>query len=475
MKVPSLNHRVGPASGAVTRREFIGAAGRALQVAGIAAATLGSRAQEAGQRYPRPEGVEVLNPRCRVPVGLIIDDSTCLVNLNRFAMPQFDRAHRGQNPAYKKPWREWPIEIPDSFVRKFAEWSIENGVKGKYSVVPYPACVGRLDRLLPGWSHGELEESLNLVRTLIMSNWDIHPEMITHTRVIDLRTGHPYPDDSLAYMENWDWSAGRSSDELAEYMAYALQILKNVGLRCEGITTPGGFGSRARPQLARATLDAVRSVFGAPVPHYFRDVYEKGDASVAPRVELASGLDTPDPKCVVSIIGCTGDWTGGWDCSEPEGPDKFISEDLQTGRMVEVIQRGEPAMMLCHWTGVYWNGRELGFKILQEVVRRLHARYDNLIWVKLSELARYWAAKELTRITAAPKGLQFNAPFACSQFTLQVQVTVENKPQLRTRLEAVTLKEVPSPLKLVSGTWCRAGQNSIFCFDLPTGTSWLQV
>ena len=30
----------------------------------------------------------VLNPRHRVPVGLIIDDSTCLVNLNRFAVPK---------------------------------------------------------------------------------------------------------------------------------------------------------------------------------------------------------------------------------------------------------------------------------------------------------------------------------------------------------------------------------------------------
>jgi hypothetical protein len=31
----------------------------------------------------------VLNPRARVPVSIIIDDSTCLVNLNKFAIPQF--------------------------------------------------------------------------------------------------------------------------------------------------------------------------------------------------------------------------------------------------------------------------------------------------------------------------------------------------------------------------------------------------
>ena len=88
----------------------------------------------------------------------------------------------------------------------------------------------------------------------MMPNWDIHPEMVTHTRVIDTKTGHPYPDHSLKFMENWEWTTGRSADEIADYMAYALHILKNIGLPCEGITTPGGFGNRALPQLAQATL-----------------------------------------------------------------------------------------------------------------------------------------------------------------------------------------------------------------------------
>ena len=61
-------------------------------------------------------------------------------------------------------WRKMPLEIPDSFVRRFGEWCAEHGVKGKYSIVPYPACVGWLDRFLPGWSVGELRDSLQLVR-----------------------------------------------------------------------------------------------------------------------------------------------------------------------------------------------------------------------------------------------------------------------------------------------------------------------
>lgn len=153
------------------------------------------------------------------------------------------------------------------------------------------------------------------MRTVMLPNWDIHPEMVTHTRVIDLQSGHPYPDFTPKFMENWEWSVGRSADELASYLAYALKILKEIGLPCEGMTTPGGFGSKARPQLAQATFEAVRAVFGAEVPHYFRDLFSEGETSVAPLVQNASGFTGADPRCVVHVIGCTGDWTGGWDCT----------------------------------------------------------------------------------------------------------------------------------------------------------------
>ncbi len=458
-----------------TRRAFLRTAGRS-----VAGAWLGLNAwqlfgQEPGQRPPRaPEYVKVLGPRGRVPVSLIIDDSTCLVNLNKFAVPQFAVAWRGTQ-RYKQPWRSWPDEIPDRFVRQFADWAAQQGVKGKYSVVPYPACVGRLDRLLPGWSLDELDASLELVRTRITPLFDIHPEMVTHTWVIDLKTGQPYPERSPRFMENWDWTAGRSADELAAYMAYALQILKNVGLPCEGITTPGGFGNQVLAELAQGTLQACRDVFRAEVPHYFRHAYDRGPQSVAPRVEYAADLDGPDPKCVVSIIACTGDWTGGWDCSGPGQPDRFITPDLSGGRLVEVIQRGEPAILLCHWTGIYFNGQLVGFKTLQEVVRRLHARYDHLVWMKLSEIARYWAARELTHIVADNRTLRFHAPFAAPQFTVRIARPLQAAPLFRTQGRMQALREVASPRALETGTWCRDAQSAVLCFDLPKGPSEVQL
>lgn len=462
----------------IARREFL-RAGSALIVGKTLGLGMASWAQEPGQRLPQAPEVQVLNPRARVPLSFIIDDSTCLVNLAHFAMPQFAEVWPDRDE-YKKPWEKLPREIPDSFVREFADWCAERGIKGKYSVVPYPACVGWLDRFLPGWTRRQLVESIELVQKRLLPDWDIHPEMVTHTWVIDTKTGRPYPERSARYMENWGWSEGRSVDELTDYIVYALRILRNVDLPCEGITTPGGFGSRARPQLAQATLLACRDVFGTEIPHYFRDLYTD-DRSVAPRVEYAADLAGPDPRCVVSIIGCTGDWFGGWDGLTPGDPDRFITPDLSRGRLVDVIERNEPAILVCHWPGIYYNGEKIGFKIFQEVVARLNRRYNHLLWMKLSEIARYWAAKELTRISLTPGGVEFFAPFACPAFTVAVNLKPNQIPRLAKLPEGsvVTLRQVPNLLALEPGTYTMDRQSNqdrvICCFDLPRGLSRLEI
>ncbi len=435
-----------------------------------------SAAQEPGARPSRDPSVEVLNPREHVPVSLIIDDSTCLVNLAHFAIPQFRQVFPDR---YRQAWRELPREIPDAFVREFLDWCRDHRVKGKYSIVPYPACVGWLDRELPGWSADDLEASLRLVRDEVTPDWDIHPEMVTHTWIIDTKTGRPYPEKSEQFMENWRWTDGRSVDELAEYMVYALRILDRVGLRCEGITTPGGFGNRVLPELAQASFQAVREVSGATIPHYFRHLYTD-DRSAAPRVEYASGLDGDDPRCVVSIIGCTGDWFGGWDGLTIGSVDRFITEDLQGGRLPEVIERGEPAVLVCHWPGFYCNGEKTGYRIFQEVVRRLEGHPARLTWMTLAEIARYWAAKELTGISKDDRHVTFEAPYACSEFTVTIGVADGSMPETLQLVDSkgrqTRLDELKRGRPLKSGTFRRdpEGRRIITCFDLPRGRSRLE-
>ena len=86
----------------VTRRHFLRTAAQARGAGGVSA---GALAQVPGERPARDPGVTVLNPQGRVPVSFIIDDSTCLVNLNQFAIPQFAAAW-GKKKEFKQPWRE---------------------------------------------------------------------------------------------------------------------------------------------------------------------------------------------------------------------------------------------------------------------------------------------------------------------------------------------------------------------------------
>lgn len=418
-----------------------------------------------GERPTQDPGIVFLPPRARAPLSFIIDDSTCLVNMARYAMPQFAAAFPKRKD-YQKPWRDWPREIPDRFVRKFGEWCREQGVKGKYSIVPYPACVGWVDRFLPGWSQQNLEDSLALVRDFMTPDWDIHPEMISHTRVLDLKTGRPFPEISRHTMENSFPDKPVSVDDLADYLAYALRILKNVGLPCDGFTTPGGFGNLVKSELSLAARQAVQSVFRSEIPHYFKYLLTDKSRSTNPQIEHVSGLGTADPQCTVNIIAGTGDWFGGWDGVSAgdleESVDKFITADGKAGRMVEMIARKEPAIMLCHWPGIYCHGEESGFAIFKKAVKRLRHHYqDQTCWMKLSEIARYYAARELTASAFSPDRttIILDAPFAAPEFTLQVQGI--NPPPGFTR--------VPKLTELKPRTWHQQEKTLTLCLDLPKG------
>ncbi len=451
------------------RRQFVSLA--AAQ--SLACMTVGNAS---AQVAPASSKLQVELPRNRVPMSFIIDDSTCLVNMGKFCMPQFATA-RPEREEYKKPWREWPSEIPDDFVRQFGSWCAEHGVKGKYSVVPYPACVGWLDRELPGWSRQQLQESLKLVRELMVPNWDIHPEMITHTRVIDLKSGRPMPEINAGTMENSFPQEEVSVDFLASYLAYALRILKNCDLPCEGITTPGGFGNRVKDQLPIAVHQAVRDVYGCELPHYFKYV-SLGEQSVLPKLENLRDADTDQPTVTMNVPAGTGDWFGGWDgVDEPQGH-LYSNRDATGGRMVELIEKRQPAIMLCHWPGLYCNGSLKGFHQFQDVVTALEQRFgEQTIWMKVSQIGRYWAAKELTRMQVAEGGVQMQAPFACDDFTLTILDSRKQPSRvvLNSGPRSQELVMASSPASLTANTYTVIDGKIMCCFSLPKGASRLEI
>jgi hypothetical protein len=288
--------------------------------------------------------------------------------------------------------------------------------------------------------------------------------------MVDVKTGRPVPDVSAAAMENWYPGVPKSADELAGYIAYALRILKNCGFSCEGVTSPGGFGNGAESAYALAAQQAVADVCGVEVPHYLKYT-SATDASCAPRVEHVEGLETNHPRFVVNVRGATGDWFGSWTGAAEPDADRYASTEATSGRMVDLIERGEPAALLCHWPGLYSNGTKLGFQHCQRVIRALNARFgERTIWLKANELARYWAARALTRIERKEGRVTLTAPIATPGFTLRVRSAAKAPPQLRRNNVPLPLTEVRTKAALHPGTWLQESDAVIVCFDLPRGT-----
>jgi hypothetical protein len=95
--------------------------------------------------------------------------------------------------------------------------------------------------------------------------------------------------------------------------------------------------------------------------------------------------------------------------------------------------------------------------------------------MKLSEIARYWAAKELTRIEfdVTHQVVELHAPFACEEFTLSVP-TAKGVPRIKHIESQTKLQEADSRLKLEPGLWCREKDRTLACFKLEKGVSMIE-
>ena len=391
----------------------------------------------------------------KVPISLIIDDSTVLINLNYFWMRD-----RCAVDGVKRRWEDVPVVHPESFTREFAEWCLENGVKGKFSLVPCPAALGRIDEGLPLFSREQWESWLKMCRELIAPAFDITPEMITHTVVVDPKTLKPL---ESGIWEQVEWSALPTDQEdlVIEYIATACRILQNVGLTPQGVTSPGGFGGKTLEFYAKVVGIALREVTGNPTPYFFK------------RVSIDGPVETPvwypdreAGTAVGEIIASTGDWTGSWTGYGEVNVDKYITADLQGGRLPAVIQAGDPAILCSHWQGFYGmhNDDRRGFNALKTIVRRLREldpKGERTRWRKCSEIARYACAREMAEVRVEGLTIHLDLPVLTPELTLKVRgVEVRG-----VSVDGVPLKEVFSRSGFESGTFLREGDLTLIAFD----------
>jgi len=307
----------------------------------------------------------------KLPITLIIDDGACV------------------NPAYwLHPEQKHKFLIPNAFTRAFADLCQQYGVKGKFSVMPMPSGLGRLDGQLNYISPRHLAGFLNIVRKQIVRQFDITPELLTHQAAYDIKTGN------LFHIYEDEWVKRATVSEMIDYLTLAFRILRNVGLTATGVTSPWMTGIHNEPDYAEAIGRAYYRVFHRKFTWYFLHCL----GSAQPRWPWVSWRNRQQGLTVVSIPALTDDPFWGTIRQPTEalarraalqGVDRLITRNGRHGRLRELFDGGYPLILLTHWQSLYAEGREAGLVGLSELLARIAKIFDGQVkWVTLSELAR---------------------------------------------------------------------------------------
>lgn len=375
----------------------------------------------------------VEHPNLRFPISLIVDDPAPCINPLWYFRHQVD----GQaEPVY-------PRTIPLSFMEQWCRWVSEAGIRGDFTILPYPAGLGRIDDQLDGYNTGELRAWLNLAREAVAPQFDIHCEILTHTNALDLQTNRLLP------ISEHHWTEAQEEETLADYFAAAMQILGEAGVPNHGLTQPCFYGGD-EALYARGVLAAEKRVNGRSVTHNFLHM-DSVSSFVPPRI---THLDEAAGEAVVSVWTGTDDYI--WNAQEPDAPertqspetlaDRFLTADGQSGRLADLRRGGGPLVLVTHWQSLYSSGTSLGLRTYQEVARRIVSLWSTEVeWGTLSQLSeRFLAAQTVrwqTRATPTEVEATVCSPFAADVLTLSIpmpwplyhgpQVQIDGQPAMQ--------------------------------------------
>jgi hypothetical protein len=390
-------------------------------------------------------------PGNRLPVTILLDDPTPC-----------------RNPA----WHEFPEKgyvavVPNSFTERFADLMDQTGAAGKFSVIPCPGARGRLDEGLPGVSDEDLAEFLRIVRDRIAPRWDLCPEMLSHNKALDLETMQPLDEREDV------WASHQNESTLRPYISLGLQILRNVGLEPNGVTSPWQFGIEVEEDYARAIVTALREVCGVRVGWYFTHV-DSTSPVVEPRV---MHLDPAEGTALVSLVSAAPEiGPGGHDFvwntqhGEPPATDSLLTADGASGRLAELFAHGGPLLFHTHWQSLFSNGSGAGLDGLHDLCERINRTWgDRIRWMPARELALYCAVRAAVHAETMDDGrrLTLRSPFTCPDFTFSFPVPKET---LEISADGTPLREVSSEEPtLREGTWQRRDGTATVCLRLQGG------
>lgn len=384
-------------------------------------------------------------PNLRRPIALIVDDPAPCINPLWYFRHQVD----GQaEPAEERT-------IPLDFMETWCSWIHEVGIRGDFTILPYPAGLGRIDVGLEGYDRDEMRAWVELARRYVAPQFDVHCEILTHTNALDLATGKLLP------QSEHDWTELQDEAALTDYFAAAMQILNEAGLPNYGLTQPCTYHGD-ESMYARAILAAEKRVNGRKITHNLLHMDSEA-RTVPPRI---THCDPEAGEAVVSVWAATGDYI--WGTQEhgseraslaPEQiADFYLTEDGKKGRLADLMRGGGMPVLITHWQSLYSNGSRLGLRTYREIVRRITALWGReVVWSKLSELSEHFLVAQTVRLgseaTRDHVRVTVDSPFAAEVLTFSIPMPWPLFQAPKVQVDGGTLEGVERPEDLRAGTW----------------------
>jgi len=319
----------------------------------------------------------------RNPISLLIDDSCPLIHVYRF---HYEDVHK-QKP-FTSDGRRLTDLVPNAFLDRFCEVVERRGIKGKLTILPSPGGCGDVVRgVIPPMSRragidvqheGEwvtlTREWMDTAKEVLSDKFDFSPEMITHNLTLDLKTGG-FIDQSEA-----DWSQTQTRETLTPYIERALQMLKDAGVKCTGVTSPWDFASKVEGEYVPSIVEAMGRVYDSNLSWYFLH-------SIGDKVDAKPWVAHEDGAVLVSIPATVDDYM--WQTIDnPLTDDSFLESAAGSiiARTKALLGGGGWPIWVTHWQSLWSNGLETGLRILDKAAKRVDDELD-VQWMTCMELA----------------------------------------------------------------------------------------
>ena len=238
----------------------------------------------------------------KLPITFIIDDST----------PFVMTPYTNREPKFTADGRPLIRFSPLQMVYDFADIIDRQKMKGKFSVIPMAGNEGDIFNGFRDVDQAGVDEWLDCARRRIAPTFSICPEMLTHYKAVDLATGNALPEREDV------WASTQDRTTLTPYVTKALEMIKQAGFDCHGVTSPWYFAKEVEDEYTAALSKAMFDVYGYKSAYYFLHQL-RGVPGAKPWISYEDG-----DRCTVAIPGVTRDWF--WETMDStDTSDEYVS------------------------------------------------------------------------------------------------------------------------------------------------------